>query len=252
LPTPPHRRSVNFFIFLTHGKVVRTKGLNQYEILPNNFFFLSADQITSIDWVSDDADGFYCHFNPEIFNTFKMKIDIQKDYPFFQMTGDPILNLHESSRIISLLEILEKEYHKNQIDHFELIPIYLNTLFADLKIQNVPKKNIRTNASAILTQRYKNALSDQIYSKKTVREFSDYLNVSPNHLHKCVKLTTGKSAQDLLNEMRILEAKVLLNQTELTIGEIAYKIGNFEPSDFSRFFKSKTNTTPYQYRKSVF
>ncbi|MES2794689.1 MAG: AraC family transcriptional regulator, partial [Bacteroidota bacterium] len=110
LPTPPHRRSVNFFIFLTHGKVVRTKGLNQYEILPNNFFFLSADQITSIDLVSDNADGFYCHFNSEIFNSINGKIDIQKDYPFFQLTGDPIFNVHDSSRIISLLEILEKEY----------------------------------------------------------------------------------------------------------------------------------------------
>ncbi|MDZ7899775.1 MAG: helix-turn-helix transcriptional regulator [Arcicella sp.] len=67
-------------------------------------------------------------------------------------------------------------------------------------------------------------------------------------MHKCVKATVGKSAHELLEDMRVLEAKVLLKQSTMSIGEIAFKIGKFEPSDFSRFFKSKTNITPKQYR----
>jgi transcriptional regulator GlxA family with amidase domain len=64
------------------------------------------------------------------------------------------------------------------------------------------------------------------------------------------KAATGKSAHNLLDEMRVLEAKVLLKQTDLTIGEIAFKIGRFEPSDFSRFFKANTGMTPLKYRLS--
>ena len=63
-----------------------------------------------------------------------------------------------------------------------------------------------------------------------------------------MKVSTGKSAHELLEEMRILEAKVLLKQTDLNIADIAYKLGGFDPSDFSRFFKSLTNLTPKQYR----
>ena len=48
--------------------------------------------------------------------------------------------------------------------------------------------------------------------------------------------------------MRILETKVLLKQSELSIGEIAFKVGQFETSDFSRLFKKYTNITPRQYR----
>ena len=59
-----------------------------------------------------------------------------------------------------------------------------------------------------------------------------------------------KSALELLNEMKILEAKVLLKQTSLTITEIADKLGKYEVSDFSRFFKSKTNKTPLEYRQN--
>ena len=58
----------------------------------------------------------------------------------------------------------------------------------------------------------------------------------------------GKSAHDVLKEMLLLEAKVLLKQTNLTISEIAYKIGKNEISDFARFFKSQTKMTPSEYR----
>jgi AraC-like DNA-binding protein len=74
------------------------------------------------------------------------------------------------------------------------------------------------------------------------------LHVSPNHLNKCVKATTGKSAHDLLNEMLLLEAKVLLKQTNLNVTEIAYKIGKNEISDFARFFKAQTGMKPGEYR----
>ena len=75
------------------------------------------------------------------------------------------------------------------------------------------------------------------------------LSVTPNHLNKCVKSTIGKSAHDLLSEMILLEAKVLLKQTSLSVSEIAYQVGRNEISDFGRFFKSGTGLTPGEYRK---
>lgn len=250
LPLLPHRRSVCFFVFLTQGKVIRSKGLTNYEITPDSFFFLAADQITSLEYVSADAEGFYCHFLPEIFNQSVFKIDFENDFPFFQLTGEPLLKVNDKERFVQLLYILENENYKNREERFALIPLYLYTLLSELKLQMEPAALKVKNASALLTQRYKNALSEFIYEKKTVAEFADYLAVTPNHLHKCVKAATGKSAHHLLDDMRILEAKVLLKQSNLTIGEIAFKIGRFEPSDFSRFFKTNTGMTPSKYRLS--
>lgn len=61
----------------------------------------------------------------------------------------------------------------------------------------------------------------------------------------------GKSAHDVLNEMLLLEAKVLLKQTNMTISEISYKIGKNEISDFARFFKAQTGMKPSEYRTLV-
>jgi AraC family transcriptional regulator, transcriptional activator of pobA len=250
LPLAPHRRSVYFFLFITKGKAIRSKGLTNYEIESNHFFFLPADQITTIEYVSDDVEGYYCHFNLDIFNQSILKIDLAKEFSFLQLTAEPLLKLIQTERILQLLEILFEENEKNQPNRFDLIPLYLITLFSELKYLSQPVEQSVNNASTYLTQRYKTALSELIYEKKSVQEFADYLSVTPNHLHKCVKATTGKSAHKLLEDMRILEAKVLLKQSRLSIGEIAFKIGKFEPSDFSRFFKSRTNISPKQYRLS--
>ncbi len=66
-----------------------------------------------------------------------------------------------------------------------------------------------------------------------------------------MKKTLGKSAHDLLNEMLLLEAKVLLKQINLNVTEIAYKVGKNEASDFVRFIKKQTGIRPSEYRKIV-
>lgn len=250
IPMEPHRRSVCFFIFLTEGKVVRSKGLTNYEVLPNNFFFLPADQITAVESFSPDVKGFYCHFNPEIFNDHRIKNVPKTDFPFFQITANPVVPVTIVSRIIQILEILEKEYQADIKEHFSLRAIYLLALLTEVSFHMESTQKQNNNAATILTQRYKDALSSMIYEKKTVVEYADFLKVTANHLNKSVKSVTGKSAHELLDEMRLLEAKVLLRQTSLSIGDIAFKMGQLEPSVFSRFFKSKTNMTPQQFRQT--
>ncbi len=248
LPVLPHRRSVYFFLYVTKGFAIRSKGLSNYEVKANTFFCLSTDQITSLEAISEDVEGFYCHFQPEIFNHPLLNIDIEKDFPFFQITAEPLIQIVESERLVQLLEILLSESTRNENSRAEIIALYLSAFLKEIRHFDNQTPKSSNNAASNLTQRYKNLLSELIYDKKTVTEFAEILAVSPNHLHKCVKTITGKSAHELLEEMRVLEAKVLLKQTPMRIAEIAFKIGGFEPSDFSRFFKSKTGISPKEYR----
>lgn len=253
LPILPHRRSVFYFVFVATGKITRSKLLNQYEVLPNNFFFIAANVITSIEFIAPETTGFYCHFHPRIFQQINPKLDLSVDFPFFDLTAEPVVEILDSKPFISLMLNLETEYRKNQKKRFELIPLYLLTLLTEVKLANSLhwKSHAGKDSATLLTKRYKKALSDLIYEKSKVFEFAEYLSVTPNHLNKYVKAVTGRSAYELLSEMKVMEAKVLLKQTDLGIGEIAYKLGKMSQSDFSRFFKAKTTLTPNQYRKST-
>jgi len=54
-----------------------------------------------------------------------------------------------------------------------------------------------------------------------------------------------------INRIRITEAKRLLTQSELNIGEISFKVGFNNQSHFNRVFKTETGISPSQYREKT-
>lgn len=250
-PLPPHRQTVNDFVFLTNGTSTRSKGLDKYFFSADTFFFLPAYQISTHELMSADAKGYYCHFDNEIFNCKWLKPDILTEFTFLQFIGNPLITIDNDTRkhLLNLLERLESEYEHNADYNLDVIRVNLLALLMEVK-RFAKQEKVTENAALRIAQQYKNKLSRYIYEKSTVAEYAAMLSVSPNHLNKCVKAATGKSAQELLGEMVLLEAKVLLRQTSLTVNEIAWKIGKEDPSDFIRFFKSKTGQTPTEYRKT--
>lgn len=82
---------------------------------------------------------------------------------------------------------------------------------------------------------------------------SDYaarLFIHPRHLTNTLLLTTGKSPCAFMEEAITTEACRLLDETTLTVAEIAWRFGYDEPTNFVKFFKGMTGTTPLRYRKS--
>jgi AraC family transcriptional regulator, transcriptional activator of pobA len=250
-PLPPHRKQVYDFLFLTKGETRRSKALNPYDIGANTFFFLPAHQITNHEFMGDDTEGYFCHFNFELFANHLPQHNILRDFPFLQFIGNPIIEIDEAHKpfLMTIFERLETEYLKEKEANLDIITVYLLALFTEIIRFYNPSVSIKKDTSLMITQNFKDALSRNIYEKQTITEYADLLTVSPNHLNKCVKKTTGQSAQDLLNEMILLEAKVLLKQTDLNINEIAYKLSQQNHSDFSRFFKTKTGMTPKEYKQ---
>ena len=249
-PFRPHRQTVHDFVFIAKGKSTRSKGLDNYDFSSNTFFFLPAYQISTHDFMSPDAEGFYCHFDMEIFNRKCIKQEIFSDFSFLEFTGNPLVMISDTAgiHVTNILKRLELEYTNQEKIDLDIISVNLLALFLEVR-QFTTKGKVTENASFRIAQRYKSKLSRYIYEKHSVAEYASMLAVSPNHLNKCVKAATGKAAQELLSEMIILESKVLLKQSTLTVNEIAWKTGKEDASDFIRFFKSKTGLTPIEYRK---
>lgn len=85
----------------------------------------------------------------------------------------------------------------------------------------------------------------------SIKEYASRLNITPNHLNKRVKHETGNTASEVIREITILEAKVLLLQTTMTIKEISKELGFNDDSCFGRLFKNKTNYSPSGYRRMI-
>ena len=253
-PLPPHRKTVHDFIYLTQGGNRRAKGLHEYETGPGTFIFMPAQQITTHHSLTPDAQGYYCHFDMALLTTGFVPPAVLEAMPFLQFTGHPLVEVPAEAqpRILHLLQQLEQQaINTDSPAALELARVYLLALFFELKglASSSAATTVSKTAAVRITQAYKDALAQHIQRLQTVAAYAELLAISPNHLNKCVKIVTGRSAQEALDDMVVLEAKTLLRQTDLSIGEIAYRMGKDEQSSFSRFFKQKTGATPRLYRQ---
>ncbi len=246
----PRRMTVYNFFFLTKGVSTRSKGLDTYEFGENTFFFVPAHQITTHKFIRKDVEGFYCHFNLELLTDKTNLNNFLNEFPFLEFNSYPLVKIDTQTKefVLPLLERLLVEYKVDKKNTFDIFRTYLLALFTELKPFVESSTPVSSNAATTITEQYKKALSKYAHEKNKITDYADLLFVSPNHLNKCVKKTLGKSAFDLLNDMLLLEAKVLLKQTTMNVTEISYKIGKNSLSDFTRFFKSKTGLSPSEFR----
>ncbi len=75
--------------------------------------------------------------------------------------------------------------------------------------------------------------------------------ISPEHLSRSFKQSTGFTFNEYLTNLRMLEAEKLLKSTRLSIAQIASSIGYQSHTHFGRVFRQKHGLTPSYYRKKV-
>jgi AraC-like DNA-binding protein len=68
-------------------------------------------------------------------------------------------------------------------------------------------------------------------------------------LYRKVKALLNCNANEYILSKRLQKAKYLLQEEELTISEIAYKVGFSSLAYFSTVFKSKFSATPSEFRE---
>ncbi len=82
----------------------------------------------------------------------------------------------------------------------------------------------------------------------SVKEYASQMNISPIYLTECFKKATGKSAQKIIIDYKILYAKTLLHQMDKSVAEVAYALGFNEVANFNQFFKRNLGITATQFR----
>lgn len=101
LPTQPHRSTANECILLTEGTIRRSLGLDSFEVNKNSVFFLPANQITTIDYISENAKGFYCHFDASVLIKKFINLHLINEFEFLRSVSNPVIELTKKQLQIS-------------------------------------------------------------------------------------------------------------------------------------------------------
>ncbi len=203
--------------------------------------------------------GYTLLVHPDFFLGYALAKKI-KQYGFFSYDVNEALHLSEKEKetIVAIFTIIEDELN-NRIDDFsqdvliaqiELLLNYANRFY---KRQFITRKA----ASNDLLQKMEDVLED--YFNKdvslqqgipTVQFLAAQLNISPGYLSDMLRTLTGQNAQQLVHHKLVEKAKEVLSTTDASVAEVAYQLGFEHPQSFSRFFKTKTNQSPLEFRKA--
>jgi two-component system response regulator YesN len=93
---------------------------------------------------------------------------------------------------------------------------------------------------------------EENYSKDiSLDDVSRIVDISPYYFSKLFKEVTGENFIEYLTNIRIEEAKKLLQNRDLSIKNICADTGYSDPNYFSRIFKKQVGVTPTEYRERV-
>lgn len=87
-------------------------------------------------------------------------------------------------------------------------------------------------------------------SEREVTFYADKLCISTKYLTGICQSVTGNAAKKIIDDFTILEIKVLLQSTEMTIQEIADKLSFPDQSYLGRYFKRHEGMSPKEYQNN--
>ena len=92
-------------------------------------------------------------------------------------------------------------------------------------------------------------LGDHFREHGAIPRVVELANIPERTLKRRFKIATGTSLIEYLQNLRVEEAKRLLEGEEMPVDEISFDVGYEDPSFFRRLFKRRTGMTPSMYRR---
>lgn len=177
--------------------------------------------------------------------------DLQSLRKFKDFTGSCFQVFGESKN--EILEIFEEFSGSSGLIRFQLAIKLLSIL--DRSGENLAALNRSTQMRGLSERDGKRMdqvmqfLLENRFGQITLEETAEKANLSKEAFCRFFKLRTRKTFTQYVLQLRINEAQKLLEETDLGISEIAFKVGFENLSYFNRSFKAILGKSPREFRK---
>lgn len=236
-------------------------GKNSYDYEDGTLVFTSPGQVTVFEGemplANETNEGWTLAFHPDLIRKSALADKIQH-YSFFNYDVNEALHLSNEERntIEDILDKIIKEYSQNIDRHSQNLIISNIELLLDYCLRFYDRQfYTRTNLNSDIVSKFERILKGYYQLDNAielglpnVNYCAKALNLSPNYLSDLLKKETGKTAKEHIHLYVVDKAKNILLNSSDSVSEIAYTLGFEYPQHFSNLFKSKTGTSPRDYR----
>lgn len=247
-------RSNNYgILLLLSGDVKLQLGLIQHELKKNEALIVSPNTIIQVLEIKSKVTFLSISFTYDFAFQYCFKNSNTFRFLAYEALSKFVLTKEEVKNFKTISLFLKQKNVKKNKTFFEQEMIYhsFNLLMYELaSIYNKKERTLKISSrNEELALNFIKILKDNFKSVRNVQFYADALFVTRGHLTKVLKQVSGKTTRQLIEEVVIMEAKVLLSNPSLTILQITDELQFADQSFFGKFFKKNTGISPSFYRK---
>jgi AraC family transcriptional activator of pobA len=252
-----HRHDFFQIALFTHGSGYHSIDFQRYAVGPGHVYYLAPGQVHT--WSFDAAvDGYVLSFTESFFGSFLHNRHFIREFPLFgALSGAPVNNLEApaAAEVERTFADLLDEYAHQSPPAFYKSEVLRGLVIALLgRLARRAPSRVRESTgqhNATLVSRFEALIERDFRAKRLPRQYAEALFVTPNHLNALTTTLLGKSAGELIRDRVLLEAKRLLANSDLLVGQVADALNFEDYAYFTRFFKKYTGVTPEGFRAGL-
>lgn len=235
-----------------HGKI--GIDLKEYELRPNTLVMIQPRNYIEFTQTDDDAHTFIVVVSKKVVETLLPKLTDILTLLLHHRT-EPVnpLSEDEARGLYAIYKLLQDKLRQNPTPYlkqkvfsilqaalFEITDIFLSRHTGDGQ-KRTRKEEIM--AKFIIT------LGENFKHQRSVSFYADSLCITTKHLSAVVREISGRTAGQWIQSYVIMEAKILLRNSDMNIQEIGEHLHFPNQSFFGKYFKHATGFAPTEYRK---
>ena len=242
-------------LFCRRGSATVTVDQLRDRVTRDTLLLLLPGSILHLNERTDDFRVRFCAFSLELFSEAAYRLDPS----FFH-----ILHEHAIIRLPDrIIEGVRNWFQMASYTYRDRGNIFRNTIIRN-RLQNVlleafdktqrfaPDVHSQTGTTrqADLFQRFVALVHEHCTEQREVAFYADRLCISTRYLSTIIRSVAHSTAKEFIDRSVVLEIKMLLGSTELSVQEIAYRLHFPDQSYLGRFFKKHTGVSPTEFRNA--
>lgn len=248
----PHRAQFHHILWIEKGQGTHYVDFKPIPIKDNTVLFISQNSVNMYD-KEGTYEGKCIIFTDNFF------CKNEQDHKFLH-SNMLFSNLYDTAQFKTptypsdlsiFLNAMQTEYLRTKDNEQFFIlhnMLHIFLLQAEREMHKQGFNKLKSSPSLDILLQFNEMLEKQFRKEKSVKEYAAQLNLSEKQLHKITTSLLDKTPKQHIDERVLLEAKRLLSHSTQSVKEVAYELGYDEPTNFIKYFRKHTDSTPADFR----
>ncbi len=248
-PDYPFKLDATVAIICVKGTISVNINLKPFTSVSPCHIVILPDQILEYGYVSEDFTGLIMFMSRRFTDSLNIKVNHPQQ--FLSILNNPSTSMTEEElkSVIAFYSILQRTVRKKDNPYrMEIVQCLIKAYFYSSINLELPEDK-KKSKNMIVVEQFLKYVEANFKEQRGVEFYANKLCLTPKYLSKLIKESSGRSANEWIDNYIVLEAKALLKSTNKTIQQISDELNFPSQSFFGKYFKRQVGVSPKEYKK---